>query len=218
MDAIRVCNRAGRRLGMVLIIMALALMPCLAGEVIYTVTGTVAVGVDDRNYFGLGKKIPEGTPFTAVATFDDTKTRVVRNDVCPESESTVRGGALSDVRPDGTRDPSAGTATVTINGRPIEFGKRATAGSQISRYFHCWCNNMPSKISILVMDGRWMGMGPSPYASFTITVEVPDTPKGTTWTTPGTFTKTSGTLSMNSFSSNDVSASLNVKSIVVTRK
>jgi hypothetical protein len=165
------------------------LVPALkAGEVIYTVTGTVSVGIDGRNFFGLGKKIPEGTPFTAVATFDDTKA-VLNTDEggCPESESSVIGGSLYDYF--GRTYPSAGTATVTINGRSIEFGKTPTAGSQVSRYFHCWCNNMPSKISILVMDGVWKGMGPSPYAAFDITVEVPDMPKGTAWTTPGTFTK-----------------------------
>jgi hypothetical protein len=77
---------------------------------------------------------------------------------------------------------------------------------------------MPSKISILVMDGVWKGMGPSPYAAFDITVEVPDMPKGTTWTAPGTFTKTSGTGSINLFSSKGTGASVNVESIVVTRK
>jgi hypothetical protein len=46
-------------------------------------------------------------------------------------------------------------------------------------------------------------MGPSPYAAFDITVEVPDMPKGTTWSTPGTFTRVSGTLSMSSFSGRD---------------
>jgi hypothetical protein len=128
----------------------------------------------------------------------------------------VIGGSLYDYF--GRKYPSAGTATVTINGRSIEFGKTPTAGSQVSRYFRCWCNNMPSKISILVMDGVWKGMGPSPYAALDITVEAADMPKGTAWSTPGTFTKVSGTLSMNLFTGKVASSSLNVKSIVVTRK
>jgi hypothetical protein len=218
MNALRVSNRAGRRSGKLLFASALMLVPALkAGEVIYTVTGTVSVGIDGRNFFGLGKKIPEGTPFTAVATFDDTKARLNTDEGgCPESESSVIGGSLYDYY--GRTYPSAGTATVTINGRSIEFGKTPTAGSQVSRYFQCSCNNMPSKISILVVDGVWKGMGPSPYAAFTITVEAPEMRKGTTWSTPGTFTKVSGTLSMNMFGNKGTWTSLNVKSIVVTRK
>lgn len=218
MNATRVSTRAGRRSGKLLIVAGLMLVPALkAGEVIYTVTGTVSVGIDQGNFFGLGKRIPEGTPFAAVATFDDAKARLNTDEGgCPESESSVIGGSLYDYF--GRTYPSAGTATVTINGRSIEFGKTPTAGSQVSRYFRCWCNNMPSKISILVMDGVWKGMGPSPYAALDITVEAADMPKGTAWSTPGTFTKVSGTLSMNLFTGKVASSSLNVKSIVVTRK
>jgi hypothetical protein len=47
MNATRVSNRAGRRLGRLLIVVVLMLVPALkAGEVIYTVTGTVSVGYD----------------------------------------------------------------------------------------------------------------------------------------------------------------------------
>jgi hypothetical protein len=217
MNATRVFNRAGLRSGMLLIVTGLILVPALkAGEVIYTVTGTVSVGIDQRNFFGLGKKIPEGTPFTAVATFDDKKATLDPDESCPESQSSIIGGSLYTAYD--RKYPSAGTATVTINGRSIEFGKTPTGGSQVSRYFRCWCNNMQSKISILIVDGVSRALGGSPYAAFTITVEVPDMPKGTAWSTPGTFKNVSGTLSMNLFTGKVASSSLNVKSIVVTRK
>ena len=212
---------AGRGLGKPLATVSVAavillLAPRLkAGEVIFTITGTLYGGSDSGNFFGLGRRLPEGTPFTAVATFDDTKAHVFPNEVCPGSESSIRGGSLSNSQ---VVYPSAGTVVVTINGRSMEFGKTPTAGSQVSRYFHCWCNGMPSKISILIMNGVWMGMGPSPYAEFAITVEVPDMSKGTTWSTPGTFTKVRGTASMNMFSGRGAGSSLNVESIVVTRR
>jgi hypothetical protein len=214
----RVSNRAGREFGRLLIVVVLMLVPALkAGEVIFTVTGTLYGGGDGRNYFGLGKRLPEGTPFVAVATFDD-KAPIVRDQACPESDSVIRGGGLSDVHSDGSRDRSAGTAVITINGRSLEVGRTATAASGVWRHFNVWCNNMPSKISITVADGIWIGMGGSPYGVFDITVEVPDMPKGATWSTPGKFTTISGTASMNSFSIKGAGSQFKVESIVVTRK
>ena len=124
MNATRVLNCAGRRLGITFIAILLLALPARSAQIIVTVTGTVLGGGDSIGLFKLGKEWT-GAPFTLVFTFDDTKGYRTSADrtSCPKTAYGIEGKGES----------SPGTAVITINGISHEFGKKPTAHSMASR-------------------------------------------------------------------------------------
>jgi hypothetical protein len=80
--------------------------------IIITVTGTVNGARDDFRIFGTESGVPQGTPYTLVFRFDDTKGQPMPAP-CPGSGSGITGGGQL----------SPGSAVLTINGKSYEFGR-----------------------------------------------------------------------------------------------
>jgi len=111
---INTMKSAGRkRLGLLLLF--LALRPAKASEITFTLTGTLTGGPDTFGTFGIGNKLPSGTPFKLVFTFDDTKGK-------QDTE-----GCGSGINGDGAQSP--GKAVLTIGSRSFTFGVGPTAKS-----------------------------------------------------------------------------------------
>ena len=145
MNAIRVSKSAGLRLGMVLTAMLLMVMcfrPASGSEVVITVKGTLNGGRDDYGIFGMGRKMPGGTPYTLVFTFDEAKGRPMPA-ACPNSGSRIVGIGQS----------SPGIAVLTINGKSFEFGHKPGARSRAWRSIGTVCSE--SEIGMSVEEGRF---------------------------------------------------------------
>jgi sugar lactone lactonase YvrE len=142
MNARSVSKSAGRRSGMFIMAILLMLL-CFrarASEVTITVTGTLNGGNDYAGVFG-GGKMPAGTPYTLVFTFDDSKGRAM-SAACPHSSTGITG----------MRENSPGTATLTINGRSHVFGQMPDARSRTWRTITTFCSS--SEIGIDVAEGQ----------------------------------------------------------------
>jgi len=141
-NAIRVSNRAGRTLGMALTaILLVGCRPARGGDITITVTGTVNGGRDYFGIFGLGRTVPQGTPYKLVFTFDDTKGLPMNLGRCPSSGSGITGAGPM----------SPGTAVLTINGKSFEFGRKPDARSKTWRSVATVCSS--SEIGIAVEEG-----------------------------------------------------------------
>lgn len=145
MNATRVSNRAGRRLGMTItaiLALMLGLRPIEAAEITATVTGTLNGGGDMLGVFGLRRGMPKGTPYVIVFTFDDTKGMPMKGR-CPGGLTGIVGGGKT----------SPGKAVLTINGKSYEFGNRPDARSQMWRSIETPCSH--SSFGMSVQEGHW---------------------------------------------------------------
>ena len=208
----RSSNRAGLRFGKLFIAIALIFMPRLAraGEVVITVTGTLWGGEDGFRIFGLGKTLPEGTPFTVVATFDDTKGKTYDGGNCAGAGSAIMT----------TEKGSPGTAVLTINGKSVEFGHPKQTKSGTWRWIGNSCST--SQIGFGISEGpneSGVGIRVEPKEGIANLITDPD------WRHPATITNMYGTPSSNCFAivrpgelERTTQSQLNVKSIVISRK
>jgi hypothetical protein len=111
-------------------------------EVTITVKG-MAGGSDDLHIFGAARTIPEGTPFTLVYTFDDSKGQAYAPGNCPDWGSGITGG----------QKESPGTAVLTIGGRSFTFGKGPNVKSSVWRKVTTRCSR--SEIAMEMSEGQF---------------------------------------------------------------
>jgi hypothetical protein len=136
MNAIRVSNRAARKLGMLTILM---IVPAHAADITMTITGTIQGGTGDfLHLFGKDRNLI-GKPFKVVLTFDDTKGKPMK----PECNNG------SGIKGDGEDSP--GKAVLTIEGKSFEFGGKKNSHSWYWRQTRSGCSG--SAFNIEVEDG-----------------------------------------------------------------
>jgi hypothetical protein len=125
MNAIRVSERAMRKLGtliMVIFLALIALRQAKAGQIDITVTGVLTGGWDTKGLFfqGAEAKTLGGKPFTLVFTFDDGK------GYAPKDSNCVSGRL-------GGGQGSPGTAVLTMGNGTYKFGANDNFESGVSR-------------------------------------------------------------------------------------
>jgi len=116
--------------------------PSQPSQVTITVRG-MAGGSDDLRIFGAAQTIPEGTPFTLVYTFDDSKGQSYVNPNCADWGSGITGN----------QKDSPGTATLTIAGKSYTFGKGPNVKASVWRKVKTQCSN--SEIAMEVSEGQF---------------------------------------------------------------
>lgn len=141
MKATGVFTRTGLMLGFVVI--GFSMLPARAETVDIMVEGTIKNGKDKAGYFGKGKHIPEGTPFSLVFSFDDTK---------PDSKRFSANCFINGVVLSGQELNSPGTAILKINDRSFPFG--TTFGFWSEMYFMEFSACTSSEILMAVGDRR----------------------------------------------------------------
>ena len=124
MNATRVSKTAGRRPGMAITVILLALAALRQGraaDVNYTITGVLTGGWDQFAIFFKGKEAQDMAkqPFTLVFTFDDSKGKVRAGN----ADSTFSGSGVQ----------SGGKAIVTIGSGSYAFGGENYSGWSVYR-------------------------------------------------------------------------------------
>lgn len=134
MNAIRVSKRAGRGLGMAILLVA-GLRPVRASEVTITVVGETQGGSDPSHYFTPVER--NGYPASIIFAFDDTKGKPLKGNC---------GNVLSGA--DGQAQDSPGTAVVTINGKSITVGGKWNSHSTAFRSIPSACSDSLIKFEV----------------------------------------------------------------------
>jgi hypothetical protein len=116
--------------------------PSQPSLVTITVKG-LAGGSDDLHIFSNPRIIPEGTPFTLVYTFDDSKGQAYTAANCPNWGSGITGN----------QKDAPGTAVLTINGKSFVFGKGPNVKSSVWRKVTTPCSR--SEIAMEISEGQF---------------------------------------------------------------
>jgi hypothetical protein len=118
----------------------LAVRPVRASEIVVTVTGIIEGGTGDFLHIFGAKRNINGTPFTAVFTFDDAKGKPLSPYQCDGSATGTEGSGAD----------SPGTAVLTIAGKSYAFGTHKDSHSSAWRSITSRCSR--SQITFQVDD------------------------------------------------------------------